>query len=390
MSDIVIAGIGQTAVEEHWALSLREMAYQAIEAAIQDSGGLQPQALFVGNMLAPQLSHQAHLGALIADFAGLTGIEAYTLEAAGASGGAALRAGYMAVASGQIDVALVLGVEKYSDTIGGEVEAALSTSNDSDYEAVQGMTPNAQAAMLMQRYLHQYGVDRGVFAGFPLTAHANGAGNPKAMYRKAIRPETYANAGTVGDPLNLFDVAPNGDGAAAVILTHPDLLPSDFSHTLVRLAGSGMATDTLALHDRPDPLYFLAVQQSVEQACRKARITPLQVDLVELHDAYSIYALLSLEAAGFANRGEGWKLAQPDQDGIAAINLQGSLPINTMGGLKARGNAGGASGVYQAVEATLQLRNQAGQNQVPEARRALIQCLGGPASTAVTHVLEVL
>ena len=390
MTDVVIAGVGQTAVEEHWELALREMAFHALEAAVQDSGGLRPQALFVGNMLAPQISRQAHLGALIADFAGLTGIEAYTIEAAGASGGAALRAGYMAIASGQVDVALVLGVEKFSDMVGGEVEAAAATSGDSDYEGVQGITPNAQAAMLMRRYMHQYNVDRQVFAGFPFAAHANGAGNPKAMYRKAIRPETYAKAGLVSDPLNLFDVAPSGDGAAAVVLTRPTLLPPEFSHALVRIAGSGMATDTLALHDRPDPLWFQAALQSVEQACQKARITPLQADLFELHDAYSIYAVLSLEAAGFANRGEGWKLAQPDENGLAAIDLHGSLPVNTMGGLKARGNPGGASGVYQAVEATLQLRNQAGPNQVPGARRAIIQSLGGPASTAVTHVLETM
>ncbi|MBN1145852.1 MAG: thiolase domain-containing protein [Anaerolineales bacterium] len=388
MPNVVIAGIGQAPVSEHWELSLRELAFKAIEALAADAGGLQPQALFVANMLAPQLSHQAHLGALVADFAGMSGIEAATIEAAGASGGAALRAGYMAVASGQVDAALVVGVEKFSDQVGGSVEEAVSTSTDSDYESVQGLTPTAQAALLMRRYLHEFKAPRLAFGGFPLIAHANAVANPNAMFRKAIRPETYASASPVSEPLNMFDVAPNADGAAALLLTRPELLPPGFPQPLVRIAGSGLATDTLALHDRPDPLTFHAARLSVERACQKARVTPLQVDLFELYDIYSIYAALALEAAGFAERGQGWKLAQ-NGEAPAVASLGGSLPICTMGGLKARGNPGGATGVYQVVDAVLQLRGQAGANQAPNARRAMVQSLGGPASTAVTHILEI-
>ena len=385
MTEVVIAGAGQALVGEHWDLSLRELAFQAIEAAQVDSGSLRPQALFVGNMLAPQVSMQAHLGTLIADFAGLTGIEAMTLEAAGASGGAALRSGYMAVASGQADVALVVGVEKFSDKVGTDIDAALATATDSDYEAIHGITPTAQAAMLMRRYLHEFDVPRRGFAGFAVTAHANGAGNPHAMFRKAIKPETYERAGIVADPINLFDAAPNADGAAALVLTRPELLPANFNHALVRISGSSLVTDTLALHDRKNPLDFEAARLSVQRACQKAHITPLQVDFFELFDAYSIFAALSLEAAGFAARGQGWKLAEKGQ-----LSLQGTLPISTMGGLKARGNPVGATGVYQAVEAVLQLRGQAGVNQLPNARRGMVQCLGGPASTAATHILELM
>ncbi len=385
MRDVVIAGIGQTDVGEHWGVSLRELALHAIEAARQDAGGLQPQALFVGNMLAPSLSRQAHLGSLVADFAGLAGIEAMTLEAAGASGGAALRTGYLAVASGDAEVVLVVGVEKFTDQVGGPFEAALSSAADSDFESVHGLTPTGQAALLMQRYLHEFDAPRQAFAGFPVTAHANGVGNPKAMFRKAITTSAYKAAGVVSDPLNLFDVAPAADGAAALLLTRTGMLPTGFPNALVRIAGSAVATDSLALHDRSDPLSFLGASISVQRACQQAKITPLQVDLFELYDAYSIYAALSLEAAGFATRGEGWKLAQ---DG--ALGLAGSLPIATMGGLKARGNPGGATGVYQAVEAVLQLRGEAGTNQIQDARRALLQCLGGPASTAVTHVFELV
>src|SRR4030095_16916216 len=241
MTEVVIAGIGQTEVGEHWEIGLRELAFAAIQDAVKDSGGLKPQSLFVGNMLAPNLSNQAHLGVLLADYSGLLGI-----EAVGASGGAALRQGYLAVASGMVDVALVVGVEKFTDKVGAGVDAALATTSDSDFEAVQGMTPAAQAALLMKRYMHEHQVPADGFAGFALTAHANGAGNPCAMFRKAIKPETYAKAEMVSDPLNMFDMAPNADGAAAVVLTRQELLPEDHSHPLVSIAGSAASSDTLA------------------------------------------------------------------------------------------------------------------------------------------------
>jgi acetyl-CoA C-acetyltransferase len=383
MTDVVIAGVGQTPVGEHWDASLRELSLTAIEEAIQDASGIQPQALFVSNMLAPMVSGQAHLGALIADFAGLTGIEAVTVEGAGASGGLALRQAYMLVAAGAADAALVLGVEKLTDQTGSEVGAAIATSVDSDYEAVQGLTPTAQAALLMRRYMHEFELDHDCFAGIPVVAHANGASNPNAMFRRAISAEAYNRAGMISDPLNMFDIAPGADGSAALLLTRRELLPPAFPHPLVRISGSGAVTDTLALHDRPDPLTFHAARLSVERACRQAGLLPGEVHLFELFDAYSIYAILSLEAAGFAERGQGWQLAQDDR-----ISLGGQLPISTFGGLKARGNPSGATGVYQAVEAVLQLRDQAGENQVQGATRALVQCLGGPASSAATHVLE--
>lgn len=391
MTDVIIAGIGQIPVGEHWEASLRELAVKAMQAAIEDSGGLRPQVLYVGNMLGANLSHQAHLGTLLADYGGLcagdgqdkAGIEASTIEAGGASGGAALRQGYMAVASGFVDVAIVVGVEKYTDVVGPEAEAALATTTDGDFEAIQGLTPTSQAALLMRRYMHEYKVPPDGLSGFALTAHANGAGNKNAMYRKAIAADTYKRAEPVSDPLNMYDIAPNADGAAALILTRPEVLPKEFSHPLIRIAASSSTSDTLALHDRSNLLQFGAVQSSVEQALKKAKIRLEQVDLFEYYDSYSVFAALSLESAGFAPRGEGWKLAA---DG--SIALTGQIPCATLGGLKARGNPGGATGVYQAVEAALQLRGQAGPNQIGEARYALIQCLGGPASTVVTHLLE--
>ena len=383
MSEVVIAGIGQVPVGEHWDISLRSLAARAILAAYHESGELKPQVMYIGNMLASPLSHQANLGALLADNTGFRGIEGVTVEAAGASGGAALHMGYLAIESGMADVALVVGVEKFTDAVGPEVEGALAETTDSDYEALHGITPTAQAALLMQRYLCDYGATRQALAGFPIVAHANAIANPNAMFRKTLSLETYEKAEVVCDPLNLFDVAPYADGAAALILTTQDRIPSGFNHPLVRITGSSVVTDNLALHDRQDILAWYAASFSVERACRQAGILPTDVDLFEYFDAYSIFAVLSLETAGFARRGEGWKMGQDSQ-----IGLTGKLPVATLGGLKGRGNPGGATGVYQAIEAVLQLRGEAGKNQISGARRALIQSLGGPASTAVTHVLE--
>ena len=385
MTEVVIAGIGQTEVGEHWEIGLRDLAYAAIHDAIQDAGGLKPQALIAGNMLAPNLSRQAHVGVLLADYAGLTGIEAITVEAAGASGGAALRQGYLAIASGMVDVALIVGVEKFTDKIGAEVDEALATTSDSDFEAVQGMTPTSQAALLMKRYMHEYDVPKAGFAGFALTAHANGVANKYAMFRKAIKAETYAKAEMVSEPINMFDMAPYADGAAALVLTRRDLLPSDFKNPLVKIAGSAASSDTLALHDRKDMLYFDPAQISAGKAMKQAGVVLDQINFFEYHDMFSIFAALQLEAVGFAIKGKGWKLAE---DG--SIGLNGKIPCATMGGMKARGFPGGASGVYQAVEATIQLRGQAEANQIAGAKTGLIQSLGGPGSTAVSHILQKL
>src|SRR5574338_20912 len=225
----------------------------------------------------------------------------------------------------------------------------------------------------MRRYMHEYGVPRSAFGVFPILAHANGANNPNAMYRNAIRREAYENAALVSYPLNLLDIAPYADGAAAVLLTRSDHLPADFSGPLVRVTGSSVATDRLSLHDRENILDFDAAGISVKRACSQAGILPEDVDLFELWDGFSVYAALSLEAACLAPRGEGWRISE-----------KGSRPaILTMGGQKARGNPLGASGVYQLIEAVQQLRGQAGKNQVPGARRALVQALGGAAATAV-------
>lgn len=383
MREVAIIGVGLTPVGEHWDTSLRKLAADAAGQALADAGGVQPDALYVGNAYGATISSQTQLAALVADYAGLDGIEALGIEAAEASGAAALRAGYLAVASGAVETALVVGAEKMTDSIGATRVAARGVSLDADFESAQGATLTALAAMLMRRYMHEYGLELDIFEGFAINAHANGARSPHAMFRNLIKPGRYAQAPMIADPINLFDSAPDADGAAALVLTARERAADLVPHP-VHIAGSAVATDTLALHDRADPLYLKAAAISAQRACQQAGIVPANADLFELHDAFTITSTLSLEAAGLAARGEGWKLAQ---DG--AVNLSGRVPISTFGGLKSRGNPAGAAGVYQAVEACLQLRGAAGENQVPGARIALIQNLGGLGSTAVTHVLRV-
>ncbi len=375
MRDVYIAGAGLTPAGEHWERSLRELAFYAIEAVAKDAPQPNPEALFVGNMLGGALSHQAHLGALVADFAGLRGIEAVSVEAAGASGGAALRQAYLAVASGSVDTALVVGVEKMTDKVGAGVIAATATAGDSDYESAHGTTPAALAALLMRRYMHTHGVELKHFANFSVNAHLNAKANPNAMFRNTLTVEAFLKAGMVADPVNMFDTAPDCDGAAALLVTAQ---PGP-----VRIAASAVATDTLAVHDRADPLSFEAARLSTARAYQQAGVGPEQIQVFELFDAFTIFSALSLEAAGFAERGCGWKLAADNE-----ISIKGRVPVSTFGGLKARGNPGGATGVYQAAEVVLQLRGEAGAGQVANPIYGMSQSLGGAGATAVTHIFE--
>ncbi len=381
MTNVSIIGIGQTDVREHWDTSIRHLAWYAIEAAMDDAHHHQIDAIYVGNMLAGQLSNQNHLGALIADFAGLRGAEALTVEAADASGGAALRQAILAVQSGLIETALVVGVEKITDESGNAVPAALATALDGDYEVIHGQTLAGAAALLMRRYMREYGVSLADFAGFSVNAHANAAGNPRAMYRNRLKPEAFAAAPMTAEPVSLFDEAPAGDGAAAVLITAADRA-ADMVARPVRILASALATDSLALHDRRDLLWLGAAERSARLAFERAGLTPQDVDVFELHDSFTIMAALALEACGFAERGTGWQLARDGE-----IGRNGRVPISTFGGLKARGNPAGATGLYQIVEVALQVRGAAGACQVPGARVGLAQNLGGMAATAVTHIL---
>ena len=381
MRDVSIIGIGQTKVAEHWERSLRHLAADAVMAAMRDAGVERADALYVGNMLSGELSGQENLGALIADFVGLRGIEAAKIEAACASGAAAVRMGYLAVASGLLDVVIAVGVEKMTDQGSEIVTAALATAADADYEVVNGVSFISLNALIMRRYMHEYGIPHEDFAGFPVNAHKNAATNPNAMFQSPISLETFKHAKMIASPINLMDSSPVADGAAAVVLAPSDLARR-FQAAPVRIIGSANATDSLAVHDRHDPLFLSAAALSAQKAYRQAGLGPADVDFFELHDAFSITAALSLEAAGFAERGQATRLAKDGE-----ISLSGRIPVCTLGGLKARGHPVGATGVYQIVEAAQQLRGQAGPNQVKNARIGMTQNIGGSGAAVITHIL---
>jgi acetyl-CoA C-acetyltransferase len=380
MRDVAILGIGQTPVEEHWDLALRDLMTRAGLAAMQDAGVSKIEAVYVGNMLSGQLAAQENLGALAADWLGQRPAEAYKVEAACASGAAAFRTAYLAVASGAVDVALALGVEKMTETSGAETTAALATAADADYEGMQGVSFVGLNAMVMRRYMHEFGWKHTDFAPFSINAHANGARNPNARLREPISERDYSRARMVCEPINLLDASPIGDGAAAAILVPAEKVARGRK---IVIAASAAATDSLAVHDRKEPTLLSAAVHSSQKAYRQAGITPAQVDFFELHDAFSILSALALEACGFAERGQGPRLGL---DGV--IRPDGRLPICTQGGLKARGHPVGATGMYQIVEVVQQLRGEAGANQLEKAQIGMAQNIGGSGAAIFTHILK--
>ncbi len=383
MRQVAVLGIGQTKVEEHWDKALKDLTLEAAFAAMQDAGVENPDTLYLGNMLAPIVSAQNQLGTLAADWLGLRGIEAVKIEAACASGAAAFRAGLMAVASGESEAALVIGAEKMSDRAGHDVTAALATAADADYEVDQGVSFVGLNALIMRRYMHEYGWKHSDFAPFSINAHANAVHNPFARLREAISLEKFEKSSMVATPINLLDASPTGDGAAAAILVPADRVYSLAGRRKILVAGSASATDSLAIHSRRDPLWLEAAHQSAQKAYQMAGISPEEVDFFELHDAFSIMAALSLEACGFAERGQAPRLGLNGE-----ITLGGRIPVCTRGGLKARGHPVGATGMYQIVEVVQQLRGECGKTQVEGASIGLAQNIGGSGATIVTHAFR--
>lgn len=381
MKDVFILGAGQTPVGEHWDLSLRELGAAAIREALDDAGLETVDALFAGNMLGGAVNGQENVATLLADAAGLLPAEAWKVEAACASGAAAVRAAALAVAAGAHDVAVAVGVEKMTDSAADAVAAGLATASDQDYEASHGLSFVALSALMMQRYVHETGFEREAFAPFAITAHRNAAGNRHAMFRNPITAADFAGCPVVASPIGVLDAAPVCDGAAAVVVGSRKAIRPH--HRPIRIAASAVATDTIGLAARADVLTLGSAARSASRVFAETGFAPGDMDLFEAHDAFTIITALSLEACGFIPRGEALRHAAN-----GCFEIGGCLPISTSGGLKARGHPVGASGAYQIVEATQQLRGEAGANQVKEARRALTQSIGGHGSVAVTTLLE--
>jgi len=379
MRPVAIIGIGQTKIDEQWDKSIRQIAVEAIHAALNDAGRESAESLFVGNMMSGIINSQNNLGPLVAHWAGLK-VPAVKVEAACASGGAALRSGLMAVASGELESTLVVGVEKMTDRQPHEVTAALATAADADYEVEMGVTFIGLNALIMRRYMHEYGWKHADFAPFAINAHANALHNPYARLHHKITLEDFEKSAMIATPINLLDASPIGDGAAALYIVPADSVRGG---TRILITGSSSATDTIALHDRSDPLYLTAASRSAQEAYRQAGIGPEDIDVFELHDAFTIMSALSLEACGFAERGQGPRLGLNGN-----ITPTGSIPVMTRGGLKARGHPVGATGAYQVVEVVQQLRGECGETQVPKARIGMAQNIGGSGATIITHILK--
>ncbi len=383
MRQVAILGIGQTKIDEHWDLSLRELGGNAAFAAMQAAGVDKVVALFGGTMLSPLVSGQNQLGAFFSDWIGLWNQESVKVEAACASGAAALRAGLMAVAAGDIELALVVGVEKMTDKAGHDVTAALATAADADYEVEQGVSFVGINALIMRRYMHEYGWKHADFAPFSINAHANAMHNPFARLHQKINVDQFEKSAMVATPVNLLDASPTGDGAAAVVIVPAEKVASLKGKPRITIAASSSATDTIAVHSRKDPLFLSAAYQSAKRAYEMANVGPEDIDVFELHDAFSIMSALSLEACGFAERGQGVRLGLNDQ-----IRPGGRVPICTRGGLKARGHPVGATGMYQIVEVAQQLRGECNGTQVDGAKVGMAQNIGGSGATILTHILN--
>lgn len=384
MREVAVLGIGQTKIDEHWDLGLKDLAGEAVLAALKDAGLPGVEALFVGNMMSGLANNQQHLGASIADWVGLRYADAMHIEAACSSGSAAFRSALMAVASGEIETAMAVGVEKMTDVPGEEITAYLATAADADWEVDMGLSFVALNALIMRRYMHEFGWKKDDFAPFSINAHANGAHNPFARFREPITLADYQRAGSICEPINLMDASGIGDGAAAALLV-PLELAQQRNLPVIKVIGSGAATDTITVANRQEPMWLKAAELSSKMAYRQAGIGPQDIDVFEAHDAFSIMAALSLEGSGFAEKGQAPRLGLDGE-----IRPDGRIPIATRGGLKARGHPVGATGMYQIVEVVQQLRGEATGTQVEGARIGMAQNIGGSGSNIITHILQRL
>jgi acetyl-CoA C-acetyltransferase len=386
MRRVAVIGVGDTEFGELWDHSFRDLGIMAGLAAVADANisAEMIDALYVGNMSAGRFIEQEHIGALIADYSGLARdhIPATRVEAAGASGGLALRQGFTAVASGMHDIVVVGGAEKMTDVSDLDSANIQSSASDQEWEAVLGVTFPALHALIAQRHMHVYGTTREQLADVAVKNHKHGALNPKAQFRREIKRETVLGSPMVSSPLRMFDCAPSSDGAAAVVLC-PLENARKYTETPVEIIGSGQASDTLSLHDRKDICTMEATSVAARRAFDMAKITHKDVQIAEVHDNFTIGEILAIEDLGFFNKGEGGKATEAGLTG-----LSGQVAVNTSGGLKARGDPIGATGLAQAVEVVTQLRDRADKRQVKGAQVGLTHNVGGTGATVVVHLFR--
>jgi acetyl-CoA C-acetyltransferase len=386
--EVAIIGIGQTKFGELWEKSFRQLITEAGLAAVADAAipGERIDAMYVGSMSAGRLIGQEHLGPLAVDQAGLAHnhIPAVRIEAADASGGMALHQAWAAVKAGLHDVVVVGGVEKMTDVIDQEQTNTLATAADQEWESFFGATYPSLWALLAQRHMHDFKTTREQLSAVAVKNHSHGALNPKAAYPFTITSEQVVQSPLVSDPLRLLDSASNGDGAAAVVLADLDTAKR-LRRDPVVVKASAAATDTFALHDRTSLSELAATRVAADRAYKQAGLRARDIQVAEVHDCFTIGEILAIEDLGFVSKGEGGAAAEK---GITA--LKGAIPVNTSGGLKARGHPPGATGLAQVAELVQQLRGTADKRQVQGARRGLAHNVGGSGATAVVHILEAI
>ncbi|HVP25209.1 MAG TPA: thiolase domain-containing protein [Methanomicrobiales archaeon] len=386
MRDVAVIGIGCTPFGEKWEASFRDLFVEAGALALADAelSGEHIDAMYVGNMSAGRFIEQEHIGALIADYAGLSTrrIPATRVEAACASGGLAFREAVIAVASGMEDIVVAAGVEKMTDVGTGASVDTLAGAADREWEGFMGATFPGLYAMMATDYMHRYPLTREQLGLVAVKNHRNGARNPIAQFRQEITLDTVLNSSLVADPLRLFDCSPITDGAAAVILA-PLERAREFTDTPIRVLATAQASDTIALHDRRDISTLDATVVAGERAFAMAGLPRSKIDFLEVHDCFTIAEICAIEDLGFCRKGEAGRLTE---EGITALN--GDLPVNTSGGLKACGHPVGATGIKQVCEIVQQLRGEAGARQV-EGEIGLTHNVGGTGATVVVHILGV-
>jgi acetyl-CoA C-acetyltransferase len=384
MRDVAVIGVGMTKWGELWEKSLRTVFVESALLALEDAGVDHIESMVVGCMSSGLFVGQEHLSSLLADYLGRNPVPAARVESACSSGGLALRQGFIEVASGISDIVLVAGVEKMTDVTGCEATYALGTAADQEYEGFHGLTFPALYAMMAVAHMHKYGTTREQLAMVAVKNHDNGSKNPLAQFPFKITVEAVLNSVLVADPLRILDCSPITDGAAAVVLC-PVEMARKFKKPGVRIAGSGQATDTIALSSRKDLCWIestrLAAQKALAMAGRKVE----DMDLFEVHDCFTIAEIMVTEALGLVPKGGGGKAVE---EGLTRIG--GKFPVNPSGGLKAKGHPVGATGVAQVVEVVKQLRGEAGGRQVKGARRGLTQNMGGTGGSSVVHVFEAM
>ncbi len=392
MRDVAIIGAGMIQFGRRDEDGLMDMlAYASLNAL--DDAGLGDQsvdAVYVATMGAGILQHQTAVASALVDRLSLLPAAADTVENGPASGGSAVKNGLLAVASGYYDTVLVVGGEKMREVTGWRATDFVATLTHPLAEYVYGVTLPGMAGMFTRLYMEKYGVTREHLVQVAIKNQKIGALNPYAHVEMVITregvlesPHSVVNNPPVADPLHLYDACPVSDGAAAVLLCPLDMV-KDAKKPPILIAGFGQATDTHTLQEREYPTDLKAVTLAAKQAFEMAKAKPNDIDLAELHDAFTILEIAESEHVGFFKKGEGGKAAAAGK-----TQLGGQIPINVSGGLKARGHPVGATGVAQVVDVVWQLRHEVGkERQVKNAKTGLTVNFGGFGNNVLTFILR--